>query len=233
MSEYLNVTDELHNKYIRFSHEISKMPIPESDPVTKMCIILPESNISNSMIGGAIDNDGVGVIKFPIGDVEQAGLSPIGLDIDLVTADGVKIGFEPYSDDIILPEGVKPIGGDIIIPNQDQISIRVEMKNNVNRLLGNYLGFEESDYSINSGFELLAEDDSRKGLRFIMHVRSIGYQAIIDKIRDKNIQKDLTEEKIVILNQNELDGSSDDNVKKLGSHGLSSLGYALGISKIF
>lgn len=205
MSEYL-ITDKLHNKRIFSPQELSEIHIPDDDPVAKIGIILPESE----MIFSNTDNSEIEVVKIPVGDSGFQAVSPLRLDVELITVEGDRLGFIPYSDEIVEYEGVKPLSGEVLISNKTpQISLPQEAKENVGRILRNYLGLVEADYSTSAYFELLAKDESLEELSLRVPIRAkLGRKAIFDLVRSNNVQTDLSADSIVFMSKQEFDDIS-------------------------
>lgn len=204
MSETLNITSALSYKCKNIFTLRDPFDATNLEPgPTKMNIILPDSYVNGNPLEDVENHDEIEIFKVPFSRID---LPSVDLRINLRTADNVELGEITYGDELILSDGVVPIGGDIIIPNQEQISLTDQIYQNTHALLLNKLGLDESEYIDGACFELLAHDESLENLTVGVSVRTRRkYLELIDWIKNTEVEKDLSEDRIAIINQSEYD----------------------------
>lgn len=236
MGEYLReVTDLLNYKNIVPTVELPGIPIPESDPVTRMSLLLPKSqSIDGKNMGIEIKKE-IKVVRLPFEyDSALPKINPTTLNICMVSADGMVMGFKPSSDDLFWPTDESAFNRDLFIPNgEEQISIRAAVENNADNLIHDRFGLDPDEYSGTSDFRLFAgyiktlnRYRIKDGLRLCLAKRrslpsggvevfdrlvvgvdvvtKLGHKAIIDRLQSLSIESDLLPENIVVLNSQEI-----------------------------
>jgi len=204
MSESLNITNALShkNKNIFTLRDPLGVSSHEEGP-TKMNIILPESYMVDEISNNDDSQEEVEIVRVPFDALD---MPAVDLRIDLSTVDNIEIGEITYGDDNTESKSVIPIGGDIIIPDQEQISLIDQVRRNTQAVLFNKLGLTEKDYIKGSGFDLFAEDESLEHLTIGVDICiKRRYSELMDWIKNPDIDKELSEDRIAILNKEEFE----------------------------
>jgi len=236
MSEYLReVTDLLNYKNIVPTIELPEIPVPESDPVTRMSLLLPKSRGIDCKNTGTEKKEEIKVVRLPFEyDNTLPKITPTTLNVCVVSADGMVIGFKPSGDDLFQSTDESPFSRELFIPNgEEQISFRAAVGNNADNLIHDRFGLDPDEYSGTSDFRLFAsyqqtqnryriKNDS--GLHLVKRrsspsdgvevfdklvvgvdvVTKLGHKAIIDRLQSCNVESDLLPENIVVLNGQEI-----------------------------
>lgn len=223
MGELINVTDAFtynKNKNIYTLRNPSDGPIPESGP-TMINIKLPDSYINGDIPDDDVYQDRIEITKVPFSKSELD-LSTVDLLVNVVTADGAELLQVPYGDDVIKSEGPVPISGDIIIPDQEQISLPDQIRKNMDKLMLNKLGLKDGDYLEWNYYNLFAKDESCKDLTIGVSVRTRRtYLQLMEYINNPDIESDLSEDRIEVLNRKELEETIwSENKRTFGAYAL-------------
>lgn len=236
MSEYLReVTDLLNYKNIVPTIELPEIPVPESDPVTRMSLLLPKSRSVGGKNMGIETKEEIKVVRLPFEyDSTLPKINPTTLNVCIMSADGMVIGFKPSGDDLFQPTDESAFSRELFIPNgEEQISFRVAVGNNADNLIHDRFGLDPDEYSGASDFKLFASYPKAQNRYRIKNssdlhlvkrsslppggvevfdrlvvgvdvVTKLGHKAIIDRLQSCNIESDLLPENIVVLNSQEI-----------------------------
>lgn len=226
MSEYLNVTDALtysNYKNIFSLRNPSGLSNVEPGP-TRIKIELPEDYIKGDTPEDIDERGNIRIVKVPFSEVGQHAVS---MCIEVTTRDDFKIAEKAYSDNLIMPDGIVPIGGDIVVPDQEQISLIDQVRKNTERLMLNKLGLRNNQYIESSSYDLFAKDEACEDIVVGVSVKTRqSYPELIRSIANSRVEADLSPDRIVVVNEKEVAMMREEkNKRSMGAFGLLKAGH--------